>query len=266
MRTYANKFLILLFCLVSSFCMAITVENPRADLYVSPGSITHTKFNVRNDSSKAQKIDISVADYFFKADGTNEFSPPGTKERSNATWLSYSPENFIIPPGTNVEIIVNVRVPDRPMIGTYWSILLVEYSDPVPERETSRPEEELTSTIRVVRRQGIQIRSHFSGTGEMKARFFNKNLEKKSGKTFFSVDLENTGTLFYRGDFWIELFNQEGYPMGKLESPSRSVYPGCSVRFSTDVSHLKKGKYTALCVYDTRSNKVFGGKYQLEID
>jgi hypothetical protein len=77
--------------------------------------------------------------------------------------------------------------------------------------------------------------------------------------------MENIGTLYFSGNFWIEFFDSRGKSVSKVSLERKSIYPDCSVRFSADVSHLKSGKYTALCVYDTLKNKVFGGKYQIEI-
>lgn len=264
------KSIVMLFTILFSFilpfsCLAVTVENPRADLYVSPGSNAEAKFNVINRSNHAQTMKVSQSDYTFKADGSNEFAQPGTIARSNAKWIKFSPESFTIKPNTTIEIVLQIHVPNQKMTGTYWSMLMVEYVDQ-NSLNTAKTTDDLNSGVQVIRRQGVQVRTHITGTGEKKARFLNKNIVKKNGKTFFEIDLENTGTLFYRGDFWVELFNQEGYPIGKVEQPMRGVYPDCSIRYSVDISQFKKGNYTALCVYDTRSNKVFGGKYQVEIN
>ncbi len=265
MQKFMFLLLLVLFQLFTAFtCHAVTVENPRDDIYVSPGGTAQTKFNVVNRSNRPQSMKVILSDYKFKADGTNEFPPAGSSERSNAGWLKFAPESFTIMPGTTVEINVQITAPNKPLEGTYWRMLMVEYVDQ-QDANKRNTEGEIVSGIRVIRRQGVQLRTHITGTGEKKARLFNKNITRKNDRLFFEIDLENTGTLFYRGDFWVELFNQEGYPAGKVQLAPMGVYPGCSVRFVADISQFKKGKYTALCVFDTRSNKVFGGKYQVEI-
>ena len=142
---------------------------------------------------------------------------------------------------------------------------MVEYVDSEQKVDPQNSNEEMRSSIKVKRRQGIQIRTHISGTGDMKARYFNQQVVKKADKVFFEVDLENIGTLFYRGNFWLDIFDEQGQAVDKVTLSEKSIYPGCSARFSADISGLKNGKYTVLCVYDTQSNKVFGGKYQIAI-
>ncbi len=252
-----------LFLLSAVICHAVTVENPRQDLYISPGSTAVTKFNVINRSNKEETMKVYQTDYEHKADGSNSFPHPGSHERSNAKWLKFSPEQFTIKPGAMIEINVQVNVPNEPLSGTYWSLLMVEYVN--SSSTTAKTGSELESGINVKRRQGVHVRTHVTGTGEKAAKFTNKQLRKENGENLFEVDLENTGQVFYRGNFWVELFNQEGYPIRKINLPPRGVYPGCSVRFSAKLTGVKKGRYTALCVFDTLSNKVFGGKYQLDI-
>lgn len=259
------KPILLLFILVTMSCSAVTVENPREDLYVSPGSSAKTSFRVINRSNKEQQMSVYQTDYSFTADGVNNFASPGTLPRSNANWLRFTPKQFSIQPGAKITIEVSVSVPNAQLSGSYWSVLMVEYVDSDTNPAENDSKAAVKAAIIVKRRQGIQIRTHVSGTGEMKARYFNQNITKRDGKVLFEVDMENIGTLFYSGKFWVELFDQDGYPVDKVTLSSKSIYPGSSCRFSADITNLKKGKYTALCVYDTQSNKVFGGKYQIKI-
>jgi hypothetical protein len=203
----------LLTLLATANCFAVTVENPRDDLYVTPGSQSQTSFRVINRSGKSQQMTVYQTDYSFKADGTTEFGSPGSHPRSNAEWLSFSPKQFTIEPNAKITINVSANVPDEPLVGTYWSVLMVEYIDD-PQKQAA---------VTVKRRQGIQIRTHFSNTGELKARYFNQKIKKANDKTLFEVDMENTGTLFYSGKFWVEFFDNRGKPVEKIEVNRKSV-------------------------------------------
>lgn len=263
---FKSRLLLVLIFLLGCFDggYAITVSNLRHDIYVSPGRQAIAKVKVANESKLEQSVKIYFSDYMHFADGSNKFADPGTLKRSNANWLSAAPIFFTLKPGMDMQIPIAINVPVAELEGTYWSMLMIEPVDkseimPVTGNAATR------SGVKIISRQGVQIRTHITNTGAMKARFFNQKIEKREGKTFFTVDLENTGNIFYRGDFWVELFNQEGYPSGKIQISPRGVYPECSVRLSADISKFKAGNYTAVCVFDTRGNKVFGGKYQIQL-
>lgn len=260
----AGKLAFIFTIFIIASCSGVTVENPREDLYVTPGSNAQTSFRVINRTNQSQQMTVYQTDYSFKSDGSNEFLSPGSHPRSNAEWLNFSPRQFTIKPGMKMNIDVSVNVPNKQLTGSYWSILMVEYIDSGNNNPNADDINDQTG-LTVKRRQGIQIRTHFSGTGEMKARYFNQQIRSENGKLFFDVDMENIGTLYFSGNFWIEFFDSRGKSVSKVSLERKSIYPDCSVRFSADVSHLKSGKYTALCVYDTLKNKVFGGKYQIEI-
>lgn len=263
MSKHMIRSILFLLVLIPQICSAVTVTNPRKDLYVSPGSSSQTSIKVINESKTEERMKVYQSDYLHQADGSNNFADPGTLERSNAKWIKFSPDYFTIKPGQVIEINIQVTVPKEKLEGSYWSMLMVEYVD--KEEPVHIGEAELLTSTKIIKRQAVHIRTHITGTGVMKAVFLNKKVEKKNGKTTFELDLKNTGNVFYRGDFWVELFNKEGYPIGKIQLLPRGVYPDCSTRFVADVSQIKKGSYTALCVFDTRSQKVFGGKYQIDI-
>ena len=263
-----NFLKILTLVIFSLFCLdanAVTVENPSEDIFVSPGGTAKTSFRVINRTNQEHQITVYQSDYFFEANGKNEFSSPGLLKRSNAGWIDFSPKRFLINPKSKVSIEVSANIPNQPLNGTYWSVLMVEYVDSKATKATSNYNQDMQSQVTVKRRTAIQIRTHITNTGEMKARYFNQSIKKINGKRIFQVDMENTGSLYFTGKFWIDFYNSQGKPIEKIVLDKKSLYPDCSVRFSADISNLQKGKYTALCIYDTSEEKVFGGKYQIEI-
>jgi uncharacterized protein (DUF2147 family) len=258
-------FLIFIFSISCLTVNAVTVENPSDDIYISPGGSAETSFRVINRSNKEHQISVYQTDYFFEANGTNQFGSPGLHQRSNANWLEFTPKRFFIQPKSKVAIKVTANVPQKPLSGTYWSVLMVEYIDAKATEAANSSNADIQSKVTIKRRTAIQIRTHISGTGEMKARYFNQSIKEIDGERKFFVDMENTGTLYFTGQFYINFFDSKGKPVEKILLGKKSLYPGCSARFSANISQLKKGKYTALCVYDTSEEKVFGGKYQIEI-
>lgn len=253
-----------IFVLMYSSCNAFVVENTTHDFISSPGNSIQSVFWVQNPSSTIKKMSIYQTDYTQKPDGSIEFGKTGQSERSNAEWITFSPNQFSIAPSGKIEVKITIQIPNKSLSGTYWSMIMVE-EEPPPTVFTSDGTGDIVTGVKAFVRQAIQVRTSITGTGEMKAKLFNQKVYKGNEKSMFEVMIENTGTLFFRGDFWVELFNSEGYPIGKTKVVRQGVYPGMKEKLTTDISFAKSGKYTALCVYDTQSTKVFGAKYQIII-
>ena len=265
MPKFIKVILIFIFSISSLPAYSVTVENPSDDIYISPGGTAETSFRVINRTNKEHQITVYQTDYFFDAAGNNEFGSPGLLKRSNANWLDFTPKRFLIQPKSKATIKVTANIPSSPLSGTYWSVLMVEYLDAKATEAANSSNADMQSKVKIKRRTAIQVRTHITNTGEMKARYFNQAIKEVDGKRKFFVDMENTGTLYFTGQFYINFFDSTGKPVKKILVNKKSLYPGCSVRFVADISQLQKGKYTALCVYDTSGEKVFGGKYQIEI-
>lgn len=85
---------------------------------------------VLTGGESAETVRIYQTDYMFYADGRNEFGKPGSAPRSNASWITYVPNQLILQPHGRAEVSYQISVPnDEDLRGTYWSVIMVE---PVP--------------------------------------------------------------------------------------------------------------------------------------
>ena len=233
------------------------------------GEVYSGTIMIRNDSNEPQEAKIYQTDYLFYSNGTNSYGEPGSHPRSNAPWVTFSPSFVTIPPqGTttvNYNVTVPASTPERPLVGSYWSMLMVEgIPKGSPESSGARDKKAemgITQTIRY----GIQIASHIMNTGVRKIEFNDPKLvaNDKGGKTF-QIDIENIGDIGIRPEVYLELFDASGVSQGKFPGIRYRIYPGTSVRESIDVSAAPKGKYKALVVVDAGGDDIFGAQYDLE--
>jgi len=92
---------------------------------LEPGGKTEGKILVRNESSEPQTVKVYQTDYLFFADGRNLYGKPGTDRRSNALWITFSPQRLVVPPQEIGVINYLVQAPkDSKLSGTFWSILM----------------------------------------------------------------------------------------------------------------------------------------------
>jgi len=130
-----------------------------------------------------------------------------------------------------------------------------------PRAKSEKPELGLRQTLRY----GIQIATHITGTGKRSVKFLGARLIKVAGSgTALQVDVEDDGTLWFRPDVYVEVFDAKGISLGKFAGQKYRMYPGTSVRQQIDLHTIPAGKYKALVVVDAGGDDVFGAQYVLE--
>jgi len=163
---------------------------------------------IRNNGNRPQEVKIYQTDYLFFSDGTNIYGEPGKDLRSNANWITFSPHRLIIPPKETATINYTINVPDdKSLMGTYWSMMMVEgIGEEHPEASTHPEEGKVLLGITQVVRYGIQIITHIEDTGSRELKFTEtKLLAKEDEGRIFQIDLENTGERWLVPLLWVEL-------------------------------------------------------------
>jgi hypothetical protein len=225
---------------------------------------------LRNDTDEPHEAKVYQTDYLFSYDGTNNYGPPGSSERSNASWISFSPAHVIVPPHGTADINYEVKVPAqdlRTLTGTYWSMVMVEgIQSGSPESSLRAGAGETQMGIRQTIRYGVQIATHIMNEGVKDISFLDARLIKsENGDIHMQVDIGNKGTLGARPEVYVELFDQQGISKGKFNGIRYRLYPGTSVRQNIPLKGVSPGTYKALVVIDDGNNDVFGAEYTLEI-
>src|SRR4030042_2553626 len=231
------------------------------------GEIYKGSIIIKNSDTKPQEIKIYQTDYLYYCNGKNDYGPPGELKRSNAKWLSFSPNRIIIPAESTAAVNYTLTVPDDSnLAGTYWSMLMIEE---IPE---SSPESSQTEEIKPqvgitqIVRYGIQMVTHIEDTGERKLKFLETKLLRQTETRVLQVDIENTGERWLRPHLWVELYDDAGRYIGKFENERKRIYPTASVRFNVDLSGVPQGVYQSLIVADCGGDDIFGANLTLKLD
>jgi len=264
-RNYIKIFLFFyLFVLGSkSFCqsqVAIAGELTYEQT-ILPGNDESAAISVRNMGPDSALVQVYQKDYVFYYDGTTDYPEPGTIERSNATWITYTPTRFYIPGNSDVTVNFVVQVPSiDTLTGTFWSMLMVEpMNEIVPERNEG-------ITVNSVIRYGIQIITNIGNTGEKNIEFIDVNLMKDNHKRVLLVDIENIGERIVRPSVWAELYDISGKKIGMFDSTITRIFPGTSVRKKIELGEVETGMYKTIIIADCGEDDLFGLDYTLEID
>jgi hypothetical protein len=260
-------FLIFVFWADSSFPGISVIGELTREKTLQPGEKFEGSINLKNTEKSSCQVNVYQTDYLFYADGNNIYGEPGSAVRSNAGWLSVSPNRLTIPPNQMASVYYTLQVPESPdLIGTYWSMVMIE---PVPQTGPESIEDETGKVkmgIQTKIRYGIQMVTNIGNTGARKIKFSDKKLINQDGQKFLQMDIENIGERWLSPTVWVELYNNEGTKLDRFESGKKRIYPGCSVRHKVDLTDVPKGKYKALVVADNGDEYVFGAKYDFGIE
>jgi len=231
-----------------------------------PGEAFESFVTLKNNGPEEETVRIYQTDYAFSADGKSYYDPPGKVKRSNAGWITVAAKQVTIPGLANLDVKFTCRVPASPSLaGTYWSIIMFEVVPKADRTKRDAEKKDIAFGISQVMRYGVQIVTHIGETGTRSLKFLTTDLlQTKTGK-ILQVDLENDGERWLRPFSTVEIYNDKGDLVTKIEGERWRLFPGTSARFKFDVSALKPGTYNALIVFDNKDSSVFGLRYALNI-
>ena len=245
-----------------SISSGLTYEN-----HTRPGDTYNGVIQIVNSRDQIQTLKLYQTDYRFFSDGRNLYDEPGTTDRSNAGWITFSPKRLTIPPNAVGEVPYTVRVPDdSTLVGTYWSMIMVEPIVEDSPEDPRRAADDSAIRVRQVIRYGLQMISHVGEHGEGQIEFHAPKLLKDERGRFLQVDVKNVGQLSLTPTLWTELYDQEGSYVGKYDGGRLRTFPGTSARFKIDLSTLAHGTYKAMVVGDCGGDDIFGARYTLKLE
>ncbi len=232
---------------------------------VAAGDVREGQIDLRCNSEDASTVRVYQSDYTFQADGSNAYGEPGTLERSNEAWISFSPSEVTLQPGQTDVIHFEMRVPDdHGLRGSYWSMIMVEAvpaPKPLADDEDDRPK----ITLNTVFRYGIQIVANLTG-GEASLQFVRRELVAREDGLQLQIDAANNGEIWLNLSMWAELFDAQGRTLGRFTGNRQRIYPGCSAAFHIDLGKQEAGQYQSLVVADNGDENVFGAQYDLQVN
>ncbi len=244
----------------------------------TPGSESKGSFTIRNIGATDESVRIFLTDYTYKADGTTHFhedNPNPAHTRSNVEWIALDTQKALIAPGEERTVHYTVTVPpSKPLVGTYWSVLIVE-----PEVQISETDKGVSLTP--IFRYAVQIMNHFrdGAKADLKLesatvaavqphphdKLLAKEGEVMPKKVEFVLDVANDGDLGLNPEITCELLDKNGTTVFEGKHPKAWLLPDCSVRSRFDVTQLPSGKYSGIFTMDAGGENYFGARQEVVV-
>lgn len=226
------------------------------------GETYSTVIKIHNTGESIQEVKIYQRDYLFNHEGASFYNEPGSNNRSNAPWISYSPKTIILQGKETQNVQFEVTVPQSETLrGTYWSLLMAEGVSQLDPN--TRGQLNISTSIRYA----VQIITNIGLTGTGELEFQQPGLVTEGNQSFFDVILMNTGERLISPDVSMELFDAAtGESVRVIKVPRNGMYPTTSTkcRFQLEGLPVKK-TYKAVIVADGSGEDVFGLEYTLEL-
>lgn len=225
----------------------------------SPGDTLRGEIRLHNSEGIDQEVKIYQTDLLYNFEDYTFYDEPITHERSNASWIQYSPKTVIVKANENRFIQYEIIIPKLDTLqGTYWSILMIEGVNSID------PEKSGELNINTVTRYAVQMVSEISNKGKGELTFLNPTLITEGDKLFLAVDIVNTGQHYIAPDVSIELFDGDGQSVKKITAPKKGLYPKTSARFRLNLEGIAgEQTYQSLIIADGKNEDVFGIEYVL---
>lgn len=230
---------------------------------ISTGQTAEGTLTVQNDGKEPQTVKVNPGDYVATEGGKGRYEKPGVSPRSNAGWISLSPQSVTILPGERGYINYKITPPPetKDFTGLYWSSLLVEPDTPAMIQR----DEEAGVTVKTMIRYSVKILTQLNSPGAADMAFVERELRRSEKGISLLLKVQNKGERLLKPAATLELFGASGEKLGLFKAQALQLLPGFSGAYEFHFGKLAVGAYRALIVADNGDDAVFAGEYELQV-
>lgn len=250
-------------CSIISVCHAniIILNGLTHENAGQPSEKYRETIQIQNTGNSEKSVKVYSRDYWYSYTGESKHDPAGTMKRSNASWITFHPQLVTLAPNEKIVINFEVAIPDNDsLIGTYWSVIMVEGITP-PDTSVSTGGVKINTAIRYA----VQIITNIGNTGKSDLQFIGLELTNNNNENILNVAIENTGDRILKPELSIEVFDESGNSLEIFKADRRKTFPGTSINLSIPLKGIKPGNYTAVLVADCDEDHIFGTNFSLDL-
>ena len=233
------------------------------------GTTTTGGLRLHNPTAQPQTIVLYQTDEQFEADAV-AFPAVGSGARSNATWIQFEQEQWVVPPQSTITVPYQIKVPNhQDLMGTYWSVVMVQTFATAPVQEGQNTSFSLS--IRQTFRTAVRMVTHLvtdppvTPILQLKDSALTLNDE---GVVGLDLALLNDGEISLQLRLYVELIDASGQRLGRFKphQDQARLLPGNQTLRRVDFPDLVPGRYEVIAIAENQDGHVFGARYQLTIN
>lgn len=251
---------LLLFVFSVSLQGAINVDPMNMRFEAEAGKTVTKTISITNKGSKSTEVNLTLLDWWRDSQGSLQIFQAGSRERSCAEWLLYSPSSLTIPPNETRDVTVEIEVPEeKESAGTHWAMLIVQ------ERGEVSEEEQVSTRITV--NYIVKIFYDDPSYTKKAAKITKIEMEEKRPLKL-TVVLENSSKSYLRAEGSVSIRNLQGETEKEIKVESVGLLPGGKREISVTTGEepvLDPGEYYAIAIMDYGGDHLIQGGLPLEI-
>ena len=215
----------------------LLIEKSRVEQTVRPGTTIADTMVVHNRSSEPVAVKIYWQDFNYVSpyNGTKEFLPPGTSPYSMNGWVTFSPQQMVIPAQSKKEVDYTIKVP-ADAVGGHYGVLFFEQGAVKAMNATG---------VNIVTRLGALF---FIDSTNRSKKLDSSDLKEADGT--FSGSMRNEGNvyLFPKGQYYV--MNSEGLVLDRGKLDKIYLPPKAEASYSFKPKKMDPGHYTLVLTFD----------------
>lgn len=236
---------------------------------VMPGERHHGQIEVHNPGAQALRVRAYLKDFDPQPDGLG-FQPPPAHDRSNAAWITLTPEQQVIEAGARAVVNFTIDVPSAlAQDGSWWSVIMIEanteHTEVAQTQQPGHDPAQITMGIRHVLRTAVRVVT--TSGGQPSLAFVERSLTTNDAHQSIALMLGNDGNRSLHLVLHADLFDAQGQSIGRI-MPQQSVtrlLPGAELTRHLPLPDLPGGDYQAVVIADHRGEHLFGARYSFRL-
>ena len=231
------------FLYYSSFAQAGLTVSPGKLFFYENNKIPVTqKVNITNPTNKVLEIGVSINDWNYDKNGSNNITEFNSLKESCSSWLQVLPNSFFtIEPNSTKEVEVVLTNPSdtNPNIPVHTSMLFFTQLNPGDSVD------EKGASIKVTVRMGVKVyHAKQNVEGDISIVDFRPKKDDKNNK-FVDLEFKNTGKIWTEGKIIWSLFNNKTGKTTELSEEEFYTLPNDVRIVSKQIDpKLTSGQYT----------------------
>ena len=223
MRTLFLLLSLIIFVVMDASAQGLSMSPTRLFFTGNPGETMTKTVRLANSSDKEYIVSVSYKDWERDQTGNKVYTEPGTRERSNASWVSTDQNTIRVPPNGQKEVLVHMQIPEKASPSTVTNSMLFFTQLPQQSDRTS------TSTgIGIVTLFEFGLHVYYTPPANTLTSLEITNIEEVQGEDQnrkVAVTIFNDGNTITDGTVEFELTNTDSGEEVKLKPQTISMFP-----------------------------------------
>jgi hypothetical protein len=224
------------------------------------GMVVNGKIRISNDSKKSARVLIYKQDFIPNCNVSQEYLGGKNHAQSLNDWLTTNVNEKEMGPMEEYVVHYEIKIPeDNTKDGTFWSLVMVEATDPVKE------ENQNGLVVQSTMRYGVQIIADLGTYSSPEMNFEEVNVTNfEVEPNVLKVKLKNSGAFYSPTKLSFEILNSDGEVIKIVESITKKIYPGFCNDYEFQLIDFPKGTFDGILVADNGKD-LFGTNLSIEI-